>query len=377
MTASQAVPLIDLRAQVEKLDREIGQAVARVLKSGRYVKGSESTAFGRALAATGGARYAVGVGNGTDALALALQATGVRPGDGVVVPANTTAATAEAVAMIGGRIVPADIDPTTLSLSVATLEKAVVPGVTAVVPVHLYGYPAPVDELTAAARRLSLLLIEDAAQGIGATLKGRPVGSFGRAGAFSFYPGTVLGAYGDAGAVVTDDHGVMARVQALGNHGVKSPAPLVGRNSRLDELQAAILSVKLTHLDAWIERRRLIENIYRDRFHGLGDLRFLDPRPDSDRAPLHVVVRTAYRDGLQAYLNARAIQAQPHFAQPLHLQESFRDLGYGPGDFPAAEAACRQVLSLPNYPEMIDGQIDQVAAAVNVFFRDGYYRTAK
>jgi len=362
------IPLADLTAQLRNLRSEIDAAINGVLSSGRFLKGPELAAFEQAFAETTGSAFAVGVSNGTDAITLALCALGVGPGDEVVLPANTFRATAEAVCMCGAKPVLADVDENTLMLDIGQIGDVVTSHTGAVIPVHLYGYPAPVDRITDEAERWQLHVVEDAAQAHGAKLFGIHVGTYGQAGTFSFYPGKTLGAYGDAGAVVTHNADVAAAVRRLGDHGRGEGEAKPGRNSRLDEIQAAILRVKLKHLDDWLRRRREIEQMLRDHLTGVGGLRFLETIDGAEPAPLNAVIRTARRDQLQAYLGEKGIESKPHYSTPIHLLPEYAHLGYRKGDFPVVEQAAVEVLSLPNFPEMTDMQIEYVIDAVREFF---------
>ncbi len=363
------LPLADLRAQYRELQAQIGAAIARVLASGRFVNGPEKAAFEHEFASFVGCPHVVGVGNGTDAIALALVAAGIRPGDEVLLPANTFHATAEAVCMVGARPALVDVDPRTLQLDPAALAQAASEKTRAVIPVHLFGYPAALGEVLALAEQRGWVVIEDCAQAHATRLHGRHVGTFGAAGAFSFFPGKTLGAFGDGGAVTTSDADLAARVRCLGDHGRNGEVMAVGRNSRLDEIQAAALRLKLPRLKEWARRRLEIETVYRERAAGLGDLRFLAETPGAGPAPFNVVVRTARRDELLSWLRARGIQAKVHYPRPIHRLPAFAFLAYPPDAFPHATRACGEILSLPNFPEMTDRDISRVTEALTEFFR--------
>jgi len=362
------IPLADLQAQYQSIKAEIDRTVLEVLVSSRFVKGPYVKAFEEQFAAFTGASYAVGVANGTDAIALALQAVGVEPGDEVVLPANTFQATAEAVWMIGARVALADVNEDTLLLDEATLAAALTGSTRAVIPVHLYGYLAPMNELLAVAAKIGLLVVEDSAQAHGATLHGCHAGTFGLVGAFSLFPGKVLGAYGDAGIVITAREDIAGRVRQLGDHGRGAAADACGRNSRLDGMQAAILNVKLAYLDRWVERRREIDARYREALTGVGDLVFLTRNEGCEPAPLNVVIRSERRDELMKHLEESGVQAKPHYPQALHQMGLAALKHYAPGDFPVAERAAARVLSLPNYPEMTEEQVDFVIDRIEKFF---------
>lgn len=367
MKTAQHIPLADLSAQYRSLQDEIDTATRRVWESGRFVNGPELEAFENEFAAFVGARHAVGVGNGTDALALALQGAGLRPGDEVIVPAHTFHATVEAVYLAGLTPRLADVNRDTLCLDGEGVGQALSGRTRAVLPVHLYGYPAALREIIEIAAAEGLVVIEDAAQAHGSRLDGRHLGTWGAAGAFSFFPGKTLGAYGDGGMIVTDDAPLAEKARRLGNHGRPGQEGEIGRNSRLDEVQAAILRVKLRHLEAWAARRRGIDARYRARVPEREDFGYLPRVEGSQPGPLNTVVRTSLRDELSAFLTARDIDSKPHYPQPVHQLPAFRHLAAGSAGFPHAEEAARTVLSLPNYPEMTEAQVARVAEALAEF----------
>jgi dTDP-4-amino-4,6-dideoxygalactose transaminase len=315
------------------------------------------------------------VANGTDALILALRALGVGPGDEVILPANTFVATAEAVVHAGAAPVLADIDPATGSLDPEDAAARVTSRTRVLVPVHLFGQPAAMDELLALAAAHGLAVVEDAAQAHGAEHRGRPVGSLGHAACFSFYPSKNLGAYGDGGAVTTGDRALAERVRAYADHGSLPGRPhgVVGYNSRLDSLQAAVLNAKLPHLPMWNRRRAAAAERYRERLRGLDGIRLLDTLPQTMPVYHLYVVRVAggHRDRLREHLGRSGIQTGIHYPVPVHLLPAFRWLGLGPGSLPRAEAAAGEILSLPMYPTLEPGEIDRVAEAVAGYFREG------
>lgn len=360
-----AVPFGDMKAHVREMRADLDAAVGRVLDSGWFILGPEGEAFEKELAAFVGARQAVGVANGTEALQLALEVLGVGPGDEVVTSPLTAAFTGLAVMRCGARPVFADLDPKTLNVSPESVEKAMTPRTKALLPVHLYGHPADLDPLLALARARGIPLVEDACQAIGARYKERPVGTISGVGALSFYPTKNLGALGDGGAVVVDDPALAARLRRLRNGGQENRYRHLeaGINSRLDEIQAAILRVGLGRLDAWTERRRTLAERYLSGLHGTG-LGLPHEQPYA-RAVYHLfVVRHPRRDALAKALAERGIGTLIHYPFPLHLQEAFADLGGKPGDLPVAERAAQEILSLPLYPSMTDAQAEAVVAAV-------------
>ena len=359
------VPFNDLKAHVASLRGEIDAALARVLDSGWFILGPEGEAFERELAAALDAPEAVAVGNGTEAIQLALEALGVGPGDEVVTSPLSAAFTALAVQRAGARPVFADLDPVTLNVAPEAVERAVGARTRAILPVHLYGHPADLDPLLDVARRRGIPLVEDACQAIGARYKGRPVGALSGLGALSFYPTKNLGALGDGGAVVARDPEVARRVRRLRNGGQSDRYrhEVAGMNSRLDELQAALLRAKLRHLGDWTERRRAIARRYASAFAGLGLAVPLEQ--DYAGAVYHLfVVRHRRRDELARRLAERGIGTLVHYPIPLHLQPAFAPLGGRRGDFPVAERASDEILSLPLYPEMTEGQVETVVRAV-------------
>jgi dTDP-4-amino-4,6-dideoxygalactose transaminase len=360
------VPLLDLRAQYATMRGEIDAAVREVLESGQFVLGANVRAFEAEFAAFVGCREAVAVASGTDALHLALRASGIGPGDEVITTPFTFVATGTAITLTGATPVFVDIDPATCNIDPAGIAPAVTPRTRAILPVHLYGQPAAMPAILEVARRHRLRVIEDCAQAVGATIDDRPVGGLGDVGCFSFFPTKNLGAAGDGGMLTTNDPEVAARLRLLRQHGSreKYSADLPGFNSRLDEIQAAILRAKLRHLPRWTAERRRLAARYTEELRGTG-ARPLVELPGA-RGVYHLyTVRTAARDALRAHLNAEGIEARVYYPVPLHRQPVYRDLPAPP--LPASEAAARQVLSLPLYPEMTPEQQAHVGQAVRAF----------
>jgi dTDP-4-amino-4,6-dideoxygalactose transaminase len=362
--AQDPLPLFDLRRRWPMLREEAMATFERVAAAGAFSLGEELEAFEAEWAAYCGSRHAVGVSSGTAAIELALRALGVGPGDEVVTVAHTFVATVEAIAATGARPVLVDIDPATRCIDPAAAYAAIGPRTTAVVAVHLYGRPAPMDELDA----LGVPVIEDAAQAHGATLGGRRVGSLGTAGCFSFYPTKNLGAMGDGGAVVTDDDDLAAAVRSLRHHGAAPDDAnrhvRRGGTERLDNLQAAILRLKLRHLDDDNEHRRAIAERYRE---ALGDLPLGLPPDDAPegRAVNHLfVVDVDDRDRVRAALRNSGVLAGVHYPTPVHLQPGWRRLGLGPGDLPATERFAARALSLPCFPGMREEEQHRVVDAL-------------
>jgi dTDP-4-amino-4,6-dideoxygalactose transaminase len=358
---SARVPMFDAAAQYRALAPEIDAAVARVVGGRQYILGPEVEAFEAEFARWCGAAHAVGVGNGTDALQLALLACGVGAGDEVVTSASSSPFTALAIAMTGARPVFVDVDSRTYTMAPDAAAAALGPRVRAIVPVHLYGQPADMDPILALARPRGIRVVEDACQAHGAEYRGRRVGALADAAAFSFYPTKNLGAVGDGGAVVTADAEIATRVRMLrdGGRADRDRHVVRGVNSRLDELQAAILRVKLRHLDAWNARRRALAALYRDGLAG-APVELPSEAPWARHIYHLFVVRSAARDALRARLAADAIDTLVHYPIPLHRQEAFR----APGAFPNAERDAAQVLSLPLFPQLADEQVARVCRAV-------------
>jgi dTDP-4-amino-4,6-dideoxygalactose transaminase len=359
------VPFTDLSAMTREVRVDVEAAWSGVLDGGRFVGGDTVERFERDWAAYCGAAYGIGVANGTDALHLTLLALGIGAGDEVVVPANTFIATAEAVVLAGATPRFADVSPQTLLVTPDTVEAAVTARTKAVIVVHLYGQPADLDALSHLADRLGIALIEDAAQAHGATWHGKPAGSVGRAGCFSFYPGKNLGAFGDAGAVVTSDPELAERIRCLRDHGRAAGSHyrhvLAGTNSRLDAVQAAVLSAKLTRLDAWNRARRAVAERYREAFE-YGPVQLVTEAPGACGVYHLAVARVPQRERLRERLDALGVQTAVHYPVPCHRQAPFRR--YADGPLPVAEAAAAEVLSLPMYPHLTEDQVTRVGKAV-------------
>ena len=360
-------PFVDLTAQYRELRDELLPAIERIMAAGAFIGGEPVTRFESAFAALCGAPHAIGVANGTDALHLALRALGIGPGDEVITVPNTFVATVEAIAHAGARPVLVDVRPDTLLLDADALEAALTPRTRAVIPVHLYGQLVDMEPIERWCARHAVALLEDAAQAHGARRRGRRAGAFGDAAAFSFYPAKNLGAAGEAGAVVTRRADLAERVARLRDHGQSERYhhALAGFNSRLDALQAAVLSVKLARLDGWNARRRALAAIYRDRLAKVDAIELLPAPAEAESHVYHLfVVRSTERGRLRAALAARGIETGLHYPVPVHLQPAWQDLGYAEGAFPVAEAAARSMLSLPLYPQMTDDAVHRVCDAI-------------
>lgn len=363
------IPFLDLQAPYAELRDEFDAACRRVMQSGRFILGEELEAFESEFAAYCEAKYCIGVGNGLDALHLILRALGIGVGDEVIVPANTHIATWLAVSYAGATPVPVEPHSITYNLDVSQLEAAITSRTKAVMPVHLYGQPADMDPINELAERYGLKVIEDSAQAQGARYKGRRTGSLGHAAGFSFYPGKNLGAMGDAGAVVTNDASLAEQIRLLRNYGseAKYYNRTKGYNSRLDELQAALLRVKLKRLDEWNERRRRMAELYLQNLEGIADL--VLPYVPAEVEPVwHLfVVRTAQRRALQEHLSRVDIGTLIHYPQPPHRQQAYAELGYGRGSFPVAEKMADEVLSLPIGPHLSSAEFEYVLEQLATF----------
>jgi dTDP-4-amino-4,6-dideoxygalactose transaminase len=369
----------DPKANLAACAAEVRAAIARVLDSGRYILGPEVAAFEREFAAWLGAKFCVTVANGTDAIELALRAVGVRPGEGVVVPANTVSATIAAVLAAGGTPVFCDVDPATMTLSPERLRTLLRSSrgavVRVIVPVHLYGQPCAMPEIVALAGECGLKVVEDCAQAHGSAVAGRKIGTWGHAAAFSFYPTKNLAALGDGGAVTSNDERVAAEVQALRQYGWRERYVSDGeggRNSRLDEIQAAVLRARLPHLDAENARRRELAAIYASELAGSGIA--LPPQPKGALVPVfhQYAVRTARREALRIWLEARSIVAQSLYPMPLHRQPAFAKWApEEPAALAECERCCAEVLSLPVHPALTEAEVRQVVAAVREWVKGG------
>ena len=354
------IELIDLVTQYRTIQPEIDQAIQQVLKAGQFILGPNVAALEQEVATYLGVKHAVGVASGTDALVLSLRALGIGPDDEVIVPAYTFFATAEAVVLVGATPVLVDIEADTFCLDIRQVADRITPRTKAVIPVHLYGHPADMTPALQVAGAYGLNVIEDNAQAFGAEYSGHKTGSFGSAGCLSFFPSKNLGAFGDGGMVVTNSKDVADRVRIFGSHGWRKKyyPEVIGTNSRLDELQAAILRVKLRYVDTWNERRRDLVRQYTERLCGLS-IGVPTEQPQAKSVYHLYVIRVKERERVRRYLEAKGIASAIYYPQPLHLTEPFRHQ-YKPGDFPVAEQASEETLALPLYPEMSNQQLDDV-----------------
>jgi UDP-2-acetamido-2-deoxy-ribo-hexuluronate aminotransferase len=363
---------LDLNLQYKSIKKEIDTAVKRVLDSGVFIGGTEVEKLEREVAKFCGVKYGVGVNSGTDALYLSLKALGIGSGDEVITSPFTFIATAEVIANLGARPVFIDIDPLTFNINPAKIERAITKKTKALVPVHLFGQTADMAEIMKIARRYKLKVVEDAAQVIGATYKGKRAGSIGEVGCFSFFPSKNLSACGDGGIAVTDNKKLAERIRLLGTHG-SSPKDkylnlILGTNSRLDALQAAILRVKLRHLPEWNKKRRENARYYDKKLKGMGDIEI--PVVGSNRTHIfyQYTVRTKFRDELQKYLKKREIPTMSYYPLPLYLQPAFRYLRRRRSDSPEAEKAAREVLALPIHPELSEADRRKIVKTISEFF---------
>ncbi len=358
------IPMVDLGAQYQALKAEMDAAVLAVLADGRFILGPNVAAFEAEVAAWIGTPHAVGVNSGTDALHLALRALDIGPGDEVITTPFTFVATTEAIGMVGATPVFVDIDPQTFNLDPSRIAAAITARTKAILPVHLYGAPAAMPEILAIARQHGLLVVEDCAQAIGAKIAGRPAGTFGDAAAFSFFPSKNLGAYGDGGLVTTASATLAGRLRALRAHGgrIKYQHEELGLNSRLDELQAAILRVKLPHLHAWNTARRAVAARYRELLAEIADIRLPAEPPDSYCVYHQFTIRCSDRRRVQGILADGGVQSMVYYPIPLHRQAVHAQLPGRAASLRESEIAADEVLSLPIYPELPEAEIERIAA---------------
>ena len=371
------IPLVDLKAQYSSIKSEIDIAIRRVIEDGNFILGLDVKKFEEEVAEYLGTKFAIGVASGTDAIHIALLASGVNKNDEVITTPFTFIATAESIVHCGAKPVFVDIDPRTYNIDPAKIEAKITSRTKAILPVHLYGQSADMDAIMAIARKHNLKVIEDCAQAMGTEYKGKKVGAMGDAGCLSFFPSKNLGAYGDGGMVVTNDPRIAETSNILRKHGAKTHYyyQMHGFNSRLDTLQASVLRVKLKHLDKWLNQRRAKARIYDQLMKNIdgADTPFVD---DSGKHTFnYYTIRLEdprlNRDELRRYLQSRGISNAVYYPLSLHLQDIYRDLGYKKGDLTESEKAQEEVLSLPIYPEMSNGQVQEVALAIKDFCKEG------
>lgn len=363
---AEKISLLNLKAQYDSIKHEINEAVRQVLERQHFILGEAVTALEREIAAYCGASHAVGVASGSDALMLSLKAAGVGPRDEVIVPAFSFIASADSVSALGAVPVFADIHPDTFNLDTSSLERHLTPRTRAIIPVHLYGQPAAMQEAMEFAKQHHLTVIGDTAQALGARLSGKPVCSYGDFGCLSFFPSKNLGGYGDGGMITTDDPRHAALLRKLRSHGSsqKYKSEMQGWNSRLDELQAAVLLAKLPHLDKWNTLRAGRAELYNHVLEGIEEVVLPQVHPGRTHVFHQYTIRVPDRDRVAAELAQAGVQTAVYYPIPLHLQPMYAYLGYREGDLPAAEKASREVLSLPIYPELTDGEIERVGEAL-------------
>ena len=362
------VDVFTLKKQYEVIKDEIKGSIEKVMQSGGFIIGEDVGLFEKEFAAYCNVGHGVGVNSGTDALFLACLACGIGKGDEVIVMPYTYIATVLAISMAGATPVFVDIDEKTYNVDVSKIEKAITKKTKAILPVHLYGHPVDMDPLMEIARKHNLKVIEDCAQAHGALYKNKKVGSFGDISCFSFYPTKNLGAFGDAGMILTNSEDIKKRLLLLRDYGRKDRYEhiLKGYNSRLDTLQAAILRVKLKHLDEWNKKRRKNAALYTRFFREKGVDAVLPYEADYARHVYHLYpVRVKHRDSVMKKLADKGVRTLIHYPIPVHLQEAYKDLGYKKGDFPVSEKCCEEILSLPMYPELSEEEIRYVANSIN------------
>lgn len=369
MTSSIQIPVEDVTRQYPRIKDEVEAAIAEILPTGKYVLGPNLNAFEQEFAAYCQTKYCLGISNGTEALHLALAACGVGPGDEVITVPNTYIATVFAISYVGATPVFVDVDPVTFNIDVSQIESRITPHTKAVLPVHLYGHMVDMDPLLEIARQHNLWVIEDAAHAHGALYRGQRAGSLGHVGCFSFYPRKVMGCYGDGGAVTTNDDELYDRIKVLrymGQH-EKYLHERIGFQQRLDELQAAILRVKLRYLDRWIEERRRWADLYTELLAGLP---LITPAEVGDAWHVYYqyTIRAPHRDELMAFLAERGIGSQNMYPLQVPYQPAYQHLGYKEGDFPVADAHVKEILCLPMFPELTEAEVRKVAGAIREFF---------
>ena len=365
------IPILDLKEQYKGIKKEVDAAIHKVIDSQGFILGEDVKAFEAEVASYCNTKSAAGVASGTDALILALKALGIGPGDEVITSSFTFIATAEAISLVGAKPVFVDVNPRTYNIDPALIEPKISPATKAVIPVHLYGQCADMDPILAIAKRHNLRVIEDCAQAIGSTYKGRKAGSMGDMGAISFFPGKNLGAYGDAGMVVTNDQTLVDKVNILRVHGssIRYLHSHIGMNSRLDSLQAAVLRVKLKYLDTWLEARREKARYYDEHLKGLP---VTTPFVSKDSVHTYHLYVLRLRTGLEEFmkhLTDGGIETRTYYPVPLHLQECYKTLRYKKGDLPESEAAALETCAIAVYPELKQQDLEYVVKRIKGFFK--------
>jgi dTDP-4-amino-4,6-dideoxygalactose transaminase len=364
------IPFVDLHAQYLTIKDAIDGAIAGVIAESAYIRGRHVDAFEQAWASTLGVKRCVSCANGTDAIYVTLRSLGVKPGDEIITSAHSWISTSETITQAGGRVVFCDTDEETFTIDPDDIEQKITPATVGIVPVHLYGQSADMDAIMAIARKHGLWVLEDCAQAHLARYKGRPVGTFGNAATFSFYPGKNLGAYGDAGCVVTNDERLAEWMTTFARHGGKGDHVMEGINSRMDGLQAAILNAKLPHLSAWTEARRCVAACYNGLLEQVGDVITPKVGPDRDHVYHLYVIRTENRDALKEYLTQAGISTVLNYPKALPFYPAYEYLGHVPQDFPVAYFNQSRILSLPIYPEMTKEMIIRTVECIGNFFHE-------
>ncbi|MBI4369214.1 MAG: DegT/DnrJ/EryC1/StrS family aminotransferase [Elusimicrobia bacterium] len=372
-TLPAEIPIFNLTRQYQSLKKEINTALRQVYANSQFIQGPNVKLFAEKFAHYCEVRYCIPVANGTDALYLSLRALGIGPGDEVITSAFSFIAAAEAIVNAGATPIFADIDPLTFTISPDSVKTLVSSKTKALIPVHLYGLPADMDTLINIAQQNHLAVIEDAAQAHGARYKNRPSGSIGRTGCFSFYPTKNLGSFGDAGAVTTNDAALAQKIRSLANHGSgrsQYDHTDSGMNSRMDEIQAAILNVKLGYLEQWNRKRRQVAQYYSQAFSGISELTLPVEPPDRKHVFHLYTIRTPRRDLLLNYLKSQGVTTKIHYPAPLHLLAAYQKLAYASGSLPESECAAQEVLALPLFPEIKTSEVRRVCEAIKTFFKN-------
>lgn len=363
------IPILDLRKQYQALKGPIEISLLKICENQSFILGEEVTKLEKSISQYCNTQYAIGVNSGTDALILTLNAMGIVKGNEVITTPFTFAATAEAIAQVGAKPVFVDIDPVTYNINPSLIESKITENTKAIVPVHLYGLCADMDPILKIAKKYNLKVLEDSAQAVGSTYKGRKAGSMGDAGAISFYPGKNLGCFGDGGMIVTNDESLHNRLKMLRNHGSEKNYyhNVVGYNSRLDNLQAAVLNIKLPHLDNWIQERVRNAAFFSEKFRNLP---LITPYvPEGYRHSFHLyVLRSPAPAKIIDYLSKNGVESRTYYPVPLHLQECFEGLGYKPGDFPESEKLSRGSFAIPVYPELREEEKEYLSNTIKNFF---------
>lgn len=363
------IQFLDLKAQYKQIELEVVPAVTEAMQNGAFIGGPQVTGFEEEFAAFCESAYCIGVGSGTDALRFALMAAGIAPGDEIITVPNTFIATTEAISQVGACPVFVDVKDDTSNIDPEKIEACITTKTRAIIPVHLYGQPADMDAIQHIADKHNLLVIEDACQAHGALYKGKKAGSLGLAGCFSFYPGKNLGAFGEAGAVVTQDEAIAQKIRMIRDHGQEKKYYhlIEGFNGRLDAIQATVLRIKLKHLQTWTQSRQRNARYYDELLSGIPGIT-IPTEAEFAKSVYHLyVIHVDRRDALQQHLNQKGIATGLHYPLPLHLQDAYKHLGHSQGDFPVTESSAARLLSLPMFPELTREQINYIASTIRTF----------